>query len=69
MKDLLNIEVNEKEILPQDVQVEGFDNVAVRVTVPPDSAMVPLETAMLTSGTGSSSRILSSISCRTACLA
>jgi hypothetical protein len=28
VKDLLGVEVNEKDILPQDVQVEGFDNIA-----------------------------------------
>ncbi len=28
VKELLGVEVNEKDILPQDVQVEGFDNIA-----------------------------------------
>src|SRR3984893_14215011 len=28
VKDLLGVDVNEKDILPQDVQVEGFDNIA-----------------------------------------
>src|SRR5215469_6707596 len=34
-KDLLGVEVNEKEILPQDVQVEGFDNIASVLTTSP----------------------------------
>jgi hypothetical protein len=35
VKDLLGVEVNEKEILPQDVQVEGFDNIASVLTTSP----------------------------------
>ncbi len=35
VKDLLGVAVNEKEILPQDVQVEGFDNVASVLTTSP----------------------------------
>ncbi|MBZ5577375.1 MAG: DUF1592 domain-containing protein [Acidobacteriia bacterium] len=35
VKDLLGVEVNEKEILPQDVQVEGFDNIASVLSTSP----------------------------------
>ena len=35
VKYLLGVEVNEKEILPQDIQVEGFDNVASALTTSP----------------------------------
>jgi Protein of unknown function (DUF1592)/Protein of unknown function (DUF1588)/Protein of unknown function (DUF1587)/Protein of unknown function (DUF1595)/Protein of unknown function (DUF1585) len=35
VKDLLGVEVDEKEILPQDVQVEGFDNIASVLTTSP----------------------------------
>jgi len=35
VKDLLGVEVNEKEILPQDVQLEGFDNIASVLTTSP----------------------------------
>src|SRR5580698_9110970 len=35
VKDLLGVDVNEKDILPQDVQVEGFDNVASVLTTSP----------------------------------
>ncbi len=35
VKDLLGVEVNEKDILPQDVQVEGFDNIAAVLTTSP----------------------------------
>lgn len=35
VKSLLGVEVNEKEILPQDVQVEGFDNIAAVLTTSP----------------------------------
>src|SRR5579862_1754295 len=35
VKDLLGVEVNEKDILPQDVQVEGFDNIASVLTTSP----------------------------------
>src|SRR5579862_7157514 len=35
VKALLGVEVNEKEILPQDVQVEGFDNIASALTTSP----------------------------------
>lgn len=35
VKSLLGIDVNEKDILPQDVQVEGFDNIAAVLTTSP----------------------------------
>ena len=35
VKDLLDVDVNEKDILPQDVQVEGFDNIASVLTTSP----------------------------------
>jgi hypothetical protein len=35
VKELLGVEVNEKEILPQDVQVEGFDNIASGLSTSP----------------------------------
>jgi Protein of unknown function (DUF1592)/Protein of unknown function (DUF1588)/Protein of unknown function (DUF1587)/Protein of unknown function (DUF1595)/Protein of unknown function (DUF1585) len=35
VRDLLGVEVAEKEILPQDVQVEGFDNIASVLTTSP----------------------------------
>ncbi len=35
VKALVGVEVNEKEILPQDIQVDGFDNVASALTVSP----------------------------------
>ncbi len=35
VKTLLGVEVNEKDILPQDVQVEGFDNIASVLTTSP----------------------------------
>src|SRR5690348_8039403 len=35
VKSLLGIEVNEKDILPQDVQVGGFDNIASVLTTSP----------------------------------
>jgi mono/diheme cytochrome c family protein len=35
VKALLGVDVNEKEILPQDVQVEGFDNIASVLTTSP----------------------------------
>ena len=35
VKSLLGVEVNEKDILPQDIQVEGFDNVASALTTSP----------------------------------
>lgn len=35
VKALIGVEVNEKDILPQDVQVEGFDNVAEALTTSP----------------------------------
>jgi mono/diheme cytochrome c family protein len=35
VKSLLGVEVNEKDILPQDVQIEGFDNVASALTTSP----------------------------------
>jgi hypothetical protein len=35
VKELLGVEVNEKDILPQDVQVGGFDNIASVLTTSP----------------------------------
>ncbi|HEY7337788.1 MAG TPA: DUF1592 domain-containing protein [Bryobacteraceae bacterium] len=35
VKSLLGVEVNAKDILPQDVQVEGFDNIASVLTTSP----------------------------------
>jgi mono/diheme cytochrome c family protein len=35
VKTLLGVDVNEKEILPQDIQVEGFDNIASVLTTSP----------------------------------
>jgi mono/diheme cytochrome c family protein len=35
VKALVGVEVNPKEILPQDVQVEGFDNIAEALSVSP----------------------------------
>jgi mono/diheme cytochrome c family protein len=35
VKALIGVDVNEKDILPQDVQVEGFDNVAEALTTSP----------------------------------
>jgi mono/diheme cytochrome c family protein len=35
VKTLLGVEVNEKDLLPQDVQVEGFDNIASVLTTSP----------------------------------
>jgi hypothetical protein len=35
VKALLGVEVNEKDILPQDIQVEGFDNIASALTTSP----------------------------------
>ncbi len=35
VKALVGVEVNAKEVLPQDIQVEGFDNIADALTVSP----------------------------------
>jgi len=35
VKTLLGVDVNEKDILPQDIQVEGFDNIASALTTSP----------------------------------
>jgi len=35
VKALIGLEVNEREILPQDVQIEGFDNIAEALTTSP----------------------------------
>ena len=35
VKALIGVDVNEKEILPQDIQIEGFDNVAEGLTTSP----------------------------------
>lgn len=35
VKDLVGVEVNESEVLPQDVAIEGFDNIAAALTTSP----------------------------------
>jgi len=35
VKALVGVEVNAKEVLPQDIQVEGFDNIAAALSVSP----------------------------------
>ncbi|MEO8097146.1 MAG: DUF1592 domain-containing protein [Acidobacteriota bacterium] len=35
VKALIGVDVNEKEILPQDIQVDGFDNIAESLTTSP----------------------------------
>lgn len=35
VKALIGVDVNEKEILPQDIQIEGFDNIAEALTTSP----------------------------------
>jgi mono/diheme cytochrome c family protein len=35
VKDLLGVEVNPKDVLPQDIQVDGFDNIAAALSVSP----------------------------------
>lgn len=35
VKALVGVEVNAKEVLPQDIQVEGFDNIATALSVSP----------------------------------
>ncbi len=35
VKALVGVDVNEKEVLPQDIQVEGFDNIAAALSVSP----------------------------------
>ena len=35
VKALIGVDVNEKEILPQDIQIEGFDNIAEGLTTSP----------------------------------
>ena len=35
MKDLVGVEVNPRDVLPQDIQVEGFDNIADALSVSP----------------------------------
>jgi mono/diheme cytochrome c family protein len=35
VKALVGVEVNPKEVLPQDIQVEGFDNIATALSVSP----------------------------------
>ena len=35
VKALVGVDVNAKEILPQDIQVEGFDNIAAALSVSP----------------------------------
>ncbi|HEY6345731.1 MAG TPA: DUF1592 domain-containing protein [Bryobacteraceae bacterium] len=35
VKDLVGVDVNAKDILPQDIKVEGFDNVAAALSVSP----------------------------------
>ena len=45
VKALLGVDVNEKDILPQDVQVEGFDNIASVLTTSPAFLDQYLDTA------------------------
>ena len=35
VKALVGVDVNAKEVLPQDIQVEGFDNIAAALSVSP----------------------------------
>jgi len=35
VKTLVGVEINAKDVLPQDIQVEGFDNIAAALTVSP----------------------------------
>jgi hypothetical protein len=35
VKALMGVDVNPKEVLPQDIQVEGFDNIADALSVSP----------------------------------
>ena len=35
VKTLIGVDVNEKEVLPQDIQIEGFDNIAEALTTSP----------------------------------
>lgn len=35
VKALVGVDVNEKEVLPQDIQVDGFDNIAAALSVSP----------------------------------
>ena len=35
VKALVGVDVNPKEVLPQDIQVEGFDNIADALSVSP----------------------------------
>ena len=35
VKDLVGVEVNPKDVLPQDIQVDGFDNIAAALSVSP----------------------------------
>ena len=35
VKALVGVDVNAKEVLPQDIQVEGFDNIATALSVSP----------------------------------
>jgi mono/diheme cytochrome c family protein len=35
VKTLVGVEVNAKDVLPQDIQVDGFDNIAAALTVSP----------------------------------
>jgi len=35
VKALIGVEVNEKDVLPQDIQVDGFDNIAESLTTSP----------------------------------
>lgn len=35
VKDLVGVEVKAKEVLPQDIQIEGFDNIADALTISP----------------------------------
>ena len=35
VKELVGVDVNAKDVLPQDIEVEGFDNIAVALSVSP----------------------------------
>ena len=41
VKALIGVDVDEKEILPQDIQVEGFDNIAESLRTSPPSGTGP----------------------------
>ena len=39
VKALVGVDVNAKEVLPQDIQVEGFDNIATALSISPRSSI------------------------------